>query len=430
MRRWSRLFLKSRDIRPYSRCRWPWTYNLGRLHIAKGAVFNDYENQHTECLPGTRVKLLREIYRWIEAPDGKCIFWLNGMAGTGKSTITRTVVSRLKGQSLLRASFFFKRGKQDRGNAKLLFSTLTRQLGGTLILQPLIAVNPDANSIILVVIDTLDEYNQDVHLRFLLTSRPDLPIRLGFQGIKGDYQYLILHKIPNPVIKRDIRLYFKEKFRQAILLFISATTLFRFISDDCWSATERLRVIMSDKTRYLVQGFKNTIGILILLATPLSVYSLAKLLQLDTDQIQIQFKLFYSVLDVPARAEYLVNKRAVHAKLTVQYLKLMQDNLYGLRRNICNLKHDTVQRNDIDKQTLRYSLPPELRYACYPANKLVQALLFLQSHFLYWVEVISLLGIISELVEMIQRLRSSIQVHRGNFSALLNTNKYRLMKLL
>ncbi|KAF9886658.1 carbamoyl-phosphate synthase (glutamine-hydrolyzing) cpa2 [Aspergillus nanangensis] len=104
--------------------------DLGRLHIAEGAAFNDYKNQHTECLPGTRVELLREIYRWVEAPDSKCIFWLNGMAGTGKSTIARTVASCLKGQSL-GASFFFKRGEQDRGNAKLLFSTLARQLGGT-----------------------------------------------------------------------------------------------------------------------------------------------------------------------------------------------------------------------------------------------------------------------------------------------------------
>lgn len=506
------------------------------------------------------MELLREIYRWVEASDGKCIFWLNGMAGTGKSTIARTVASRLKGQSLLGASFFFKRGELDRGDAKLLFSTLARQLGSTvpqlvpniqksieddphisgrvlreqfekLILQPLIAVNPGPNTIILVVIDALDECDQDddirnilrllprvqeshsVQLRFLLTSRPDLPIRLGFRGIKDDYQHLILHKIPNPVIEHDIRLYFETKFLQlqeerdlptdwpgdkiintlverAIPLFISATTLFRFISDDRWSATERLNAVLEDRTKYvtkmegtympvlnrllinedeeesqqLIQGFKNIIGILILLATPLSVNSLTKLLQLDTDKVQTQFKLFHSVLDVPASSEdpvriyhlsfrdflldkkqkgkpFWVDEREVHAKLTIQCLKLMQDNHYGLRRNICNLKDDTTQRSDIDEQTLSRSLPPELRYACRywihhllqshnPSNELVQALSFLQSHFLYWVEVISLLGIMSEVVELIQRLRSTIQVRRGKFSAPINTDEYRLMSLL
>jgi 2-phosphoglycerate kinase len=70
--------------------------NLGELKVAKGAAFDSYENQHEECLLGTRVELLREIEAWTESPHGKCIFWLNGMAGTGKSTISRTMAGRLK----------------------------------------------------------------------------------------------------------------------------------------------------------------------------------------------------------------------------------------------------------------------------------------------------------------------------------------------
>jgi cytidylate kinase len=49
---------------------------------------------------------------------------LNGKAGSGKSIISRTVASRLKEKGLLRASFFFKRGEEDRGNAKKLFPTM------------------------------------------------------------------------------------------------------------------------------------------------------------------------------------------------------------------------------------------------------------------------------------------------------------------
>ena len=102
--------------------------DLGRLQVAKGAAFDSYDNQHAECLPGTRVKLLEEIEDWTRLPDGKCIFWLNGMARTGKSTISRTVAGRLKQQHLLGASFFFKRGEGDRGTAKKLFPTLAEQL--------------------------------------------------------------------------------------------------------------------------------------------------------------------------------------------------------------------------------------------------------------------------------------------------------------
>jgi hypothetical protein len=51
----------------------------------------------------------------------KSIFWLKGMAGTGRSTISRTVARSLKGTNHLGASFFFKRGEGYRGYAKKFF---------------------------------------------------------------------------------------------------------------------------------------------------------------------------------------------------------------------------------------------------------------------------------------------------------------------
>ncbi|KAF7597516.1 hypothetical protein BBP40_003763 [Aspergillus hancockii] len=102
--------------------------DLSRLRAAGGAAFDSYANRHAECLPGTRMDLLQQIEDWRKAPHGKPIFWLNGMAGTGKSTISRTIAARLKKQQLLGASFFFKRGEEDRGTAKMLFSTLVEQL--------------------------------------------------------------------------------------------------------------------------------------------------------------------------------------------------------------------------------------------------------------------------------------------------------------
>jgi ABC-type Mn2+/Zn2+ transport system ATPase subunit len=78
------------------------------------------------ALPGTRVELLHDIEEWTTTPQGRCIFWLNGIAGTGKSTISRTVAGRLKGS--LGATFFFKRGEEGRGGVKSLFPTLVEQL--------------------------------------------------------------------------------------------------------------------------------------------------------------------------------------------------------------------------------------------------------------------------------------------------------------
>jgi hypothetical protein len=50
------------------------------------------------------------------------------MAGTGKSTISRTVAQNFADKGELGASFFFKRGEGDRGHAGMFFATITTQL--------------------------------------------------------------------------------------------------------------------------------------------------------------------------------------------------------------------------------------------------------------------------------------------------------------
>ncbi|KAH6970500.1 hypothetical protein BKA56DRAFT_529716, partial [Ilyonectria sp. MPI-CAGE-AT-0026] len=85
---------------------------LSRLPIAAGASFDSRAEEHNPtCLPNTRVDLLRQIHEWVNDPCAKAIFWLNGMAGTGKSTISRTVARDFASSGHLGASFFFKRGE-------------------------------------------------------------------------------------------------------------------------------------------------------------------------------------------------------------------------------------------------------------------------------------------------------------------------------
>ncbi|KAJ5098832.1 hypothetical protein N7532_005833 [Penicillium argentinense] len=356
--------------------------DLGRLQTAKGAAFDSYDNQHGECLPGTRIDVLREIEEWTKTPHGKCIFWLNGMAGTGKSTISRTVATRLKEQQLLGASFFFKRGEEDRGTAKKLFPTLIEQLVvGIPRMQPEVqkAIDDDPNisekvlreqfekllldpllelkqcedtTTRVIVIDALDECDSEddigvilrllpqvqkltsVQLRFLLTSRPELPIRLGFEEITGAYRDLVLHEINKSAIEHDISLYFEDELlhlkqrhsfppdwpgdaatrelvNRAVPLFIAAATLCRFISDVNWNPQKRLEAILTDRSTYvskmdstyipvlkqlligqneresqqLLEEFKEIVGAIIVLATPLSISSLSKLLDRELDDL-------------------------------------------------------------------------------------------------------------------------------------------------
>jgi len=73
--------------------------------------------------------VLAEIRAWIyDRKDERCIFWLEGMAGTGKSTIARTIARELHGSGHLGASFFFSRGGGDVGHAALFVTTVARQL--------------------------------------------------------------------------------------------------------------------------------------------------------------------------------------------------------------------------------------------------------------------------------------------------------------
>ncbi|GES63346.1 WD domain protein [Aspergillus terreus] len=235
--------------------------DLKELPVADGAEFGTYMDQHEEeCLPGTRTELLLDIEEWAVSTKGKCIFWLKGLAGTGKSTISRTVAKSFKERGLLAASFFFKRGGGDRGNAARFFTTMTLQLFAKipeirpailqvirenpgisakplkvqfneLIYQPLHGLDrPEKRSSpLVIVIDALDECENDHDIRVILellprvqelnyatlrifvTSRPELPIHFGFQTVKHSHQDLILHEIPEPIIERDISLFLEHK---------------------------------------------------------------------------------------------------------------------------------------------------------------------------------------------------------------------------
>jgi len=69
---------------------------------------------------------------WSDSSSGAYIFWLNGMAGTGKHTIARTVAHSCTNQKRLGASFFFSRGRGDLGHAAKFSTTLAAQFANIL----------------------------------------------------------------------------------------------------------------------------------------------------------------------------------------------------------------------------------------------------------------------------------------------------------
>ncbi|KAF2175486.1 hypothetical protein K469DRAFT_610575, partial [Zopfia rhizophila CBS 207.26] len=98
----------------------------------RDASFNSYsKQQEPTCLPDTRIDLLNEICNWADGQDEQCIFWLNGLAGTGKSTIARSVARKYHEQERLGASFFFSRGGGDVSHAGRFVTSIAVQLANS-----------------------------------------------------------------------------------------------------------------------------------------------------------------------------------------------------------------------------------------------------------------------------------------------------------
>ena len=237
---------------------------LDRLPRAEDAPFNSYAKQHEPiCLPNTRVDLLQEIYSWADGQDERCIFWLSGLAGTGKSTIARTVARSYYDKQRLAASFFFSRGGGDVGHAGKFVTSLAVQLARNvpvlkqhisdavverddiasqslrdqwqhLVLRPLSKLHePEAGQRrYIIVIDALDECDNDsniriivqllakarsltkVRVRVLLTSRPEVPIRHGFRQVpEAEHQDVVLHNISRSIIDCDIALFLEHNLQ-------------------------------------------------------------------------------------------------------------------------------------------------------------------------------------------------------------------------
>ena len=383
---------------------------LKGLPSAKYAAFNSYKQNdpRPECLEGTRVEILRQIQDWGEDHSGKYIFWLSGMAGTGKSTIAHTVAHRFSEKGLLGASFFFSRGREDLRSAAKLFTTLAVQLAEALpglkahvcnaitrhgdigeqalrdqwrrlILEPLRMLEenlPPLSSLVpppslVVVIDALDECEGGrdiqeilgllieakdlsmVRIRVFITSRPEIPISLGFSNMSQIVHHdEILHSIPRSLIERDISIFLRHELatigekrkiedwpdeediqkliRRADRLFIYAATACRFLYNSPFPKkrlSEMLKVKSTghpstkeldemyklvlrqsiargsnEDTEDLAILFKQIVGSIIILSDTLSAAALAELLKLSSSQkedMQEMLKHLGSVLNVP-----------------------------------------------------------------------------------------------------------------------------------
>ena len=229
---------------------------LNSVRCAQQAGYR--HGNRNRCLSGTRAAILDEIELWIRDFDKPPVYWLNGLAGTGKSTIAQTIAERTFADGRLGASFFCSRDFEDRRNLQSIFPTLAVQLARrytqfrstfirlvqsdpeivheslysqmkNLVVQPLV----ESSISTVIVIDALDECKDEEpasailsvlgqfvaevpNIKFFITGRPESRIREGFRLplLMEATDVFVLHEVEPGQVTKDIRLFFRHSFSE------------------------------------------------------------------------------------------------------------------------------------------------------------------------------------------------------------------------
>ncbi|MCJ1404962.1 hypothetical protein MMC11_008188 [Xylographa trunciseda] len=340
-----------------------WDHLLESLPIAPQAAFNSLDNQHgPTCLTNTRVELLRDLTEWAEGSDENSIYWLNGIAGTGKSTVARTFARKLHENGILGGSFFFSKGGGDVSHANLLFTTLASQLASRF---------PSAKRHICEAImmtkdialhSLRDQWDQlmsttrvlrNLRVRVFVTSRPEVPIRCGFSQIpEAKRQVFFLHEILPMLVDRDLNLFFQQNLAAireerglavdwpgfkiiarlveiSCGLFIWASTACRYIHEGKRFAVKRLETLIKgrhsgaspekqldaiyttvlegliqpgfeeEEKQMMCETIREVVGGIVTLFSPLSAPSLANLLGREVDEIDATLADLHTAFNIP-----------------------------------------------------------------------------------------------------------------------------------
>ena len=185
---------------------------------------------------------------------------MNGIVGTGKTTIARTIAGRIFADGQLGASFFCSRDFEDRRNLRSIFPTLAVQLARKytqfrstlvrlvrsdpeiaheslhnqmrkLIVQPL----KESNVSTVIIIDALDECEDEEpasailsvlgqfvseipKAKFLITGRPEPRIQEGFRLplLAKATDVFVLHDVEPRQVDGDILLFFTHKLSELV----------------------------------------------------------------------------------------------------------------------------------------------------------------------------------------------------------------------
>ncbi|KAG8739326.1 hypothetical protein FRC10_005784 [Ceratobasidium sp. 414] len=208
----------------------------------------------TGCTPNTRVDVLQDLREWVHYGKFQKVYWLNGIAGTGKTTIAYSLCEDLENSGKPAASFFCSRDLPECRDVKRIFPSVSYQLARLsrpfrcavsdalehdpevcnqpideqferLIAVPLQSVGHTFGVDVVVVLDGLEECedkdgvnrildacfegSSGLSVRFLITSRRNRGILDRMQASQGILRRaeLELHKVDRTVAQEDVRTY-------------------------------------------------------------------------------------------------------------------------------------------------------------------------------------------------------------------------------
>ncbi|KAG8723045.1 hypothetical protein FRC11_002576, partial [Ceratobasidium sp. 423] len=275
--------------------------DLNPVHDARYDAGLSMDMQRRGCTPNTRVKILKEAIYWTRNLDAAKIYWMNGMAGTGKTTIAYSLCGLLEESKQLGACFFCSRASPDCRNVNRIVPTIAYQLARfsnpyqkelcevlsnnpdvakkevsaqfqRLIVGPLSKVKGAIPVDVVIVIDALDEFSDargtqlilellfrqamSLPVKFFVTSRPEPNISRKVGSSEDTYRLVLhLHDVEESLVKDDIHTYLEDELStkakpeeierlavRAGCLFIFAATVVRFIDPNNAAVDHRKRL--------------------------------------------------------------------------------------------------------------------------------------------------------------------------------------------
>lgn len=247
-------------------------------------------------MPGTREDILKSLLAWAKDQNGMGpkVYWLNGMAGTGKSSIAHSFSRALDMEGILGASFFCTSSSSALSDASRIVPTIASMLSASfpsiryelcrvfenprdaalldsvpeefklLIIRPIQkSVQKTIKTCQIVIIDAVNECSHhsivesliqtildgvpDIPLKFFISSRPEAWIQGAFESSDAhSLKIFRLHDVAQEHVRRDIEVFLRSS------LSTIANTRRRFLHNSDWPPEQELTSLLDQSDRLFI----------------------------------------------------------------------------------------------------------------------------------------------------------------------------------